>query len=524
MRKKQLIILLFIAIAIPSVIYYVYEIIDPYYCITLATVERSIQNGVITPITFGDFSYDPYNQGHLGYESMTIILAEVLGLSIESVAIIPIGGVVLPIVVFVFGKKLFNSTYIACFLAFFFAFDPSLSPGQYNTFIYAWERILLFIFLIIIIRILDNGENRDKILLLIVFIGTFSLYWTTPFIMLLFLIVVNIMLIIDRHKFKNSRIMSKINKRMTSSITIAIAVIIFTYNIVLYREFLPAIINEKYGGFFEGIEQLLSWFFGSGKAGVEEYSMIGSTTPLLDILLISRYILILTPIVLFIIVVILKSLRKMRMKKEPKQFSKYALIFVPTIIAGMAQSIAYSLRGHISLRYISIMFLPLTIISLEGLGAKKSKTIVISILLIIVTAGFGVMMYSDFPGLNKTTNVEFSEFYILEKSDTENRILTDLNTFGVYLVNGIKINESRQMIFYNSSIYGLLLYGLNESTNQTIVDYAEYITLNINMAESPIASPGWKLYKPISDYYGQIGMNNYISKIYDDGHCWVYST
>lgn len=507
-RHKLLItIQLLLLIFIPGLMLSREGIIDPYNLISLAAAEKAQALGIISKVGFGEFSYDPYQQGCLGYESILIVLLSVLGKPSLAVAVMPIGSILVPLLFFCLTRKIFGSNILAAFFAIYMAFDPSISSSHYNIFVYSWVEILMFSFIIITLNIYDNGKNiRLIILLLILFTAAFSMYWTTPFIMMVFLVIMNGLVL-----FKQ-KVEKKVDykKFLSFNISIAMLVIYLGFSQVLYSEFIHVLVKESSGGSLDAIYDLMSWLSSNNSVVVDPYSA-NLELPIYNIILMLRYIVIFTPIFIYITYISIKTLITRRFEKPDRK----SFVLWPSLSGATVQSIAYAMRGHLSLRYSSILLLPATIISLEKLGLKRMKIVVCIIIILLAVGGFFYLYSEGFPTLNKTSNIGVSAHFLIEKSNTESYALTDMNTFGIYLIEGVEYNNTFSIILYNSNYYDKLLGNSNFSDTDT-GKYIKYIIINNKMANDPTASSTWRSYEPIADHYDQINTNTELSKIYDD--------
>jgi hypothetical protein len=516
-NRCLLLILLFLVCFSPALLFSQKKIIDPYNCITLACVEKSLVAGRIASINLGNFHYDPYAEGNLGYQAIIIIIAEICGLSTKEVAILPIGGIIVPFMFYFLARKLFNSDLLAAFFAIFIAFDPSLSPGHYNVFAYTWERPLLFIFIVLTTKILERGKKWENALLLfLVFVGTFYLYWTTPLIMIIFLFDVNFLLLIQILLGRQDEVKGK----LTINSVLAFAVIYLAFNKVLYNDFLPAVVHEKYGTVTDALDQLLAWTgIATQSTRAEKYTATTSGDPLYDWILMFRYITMLIPIALYVVTKLINICREHKLRLN---FDAYSYLFWPIILAILAQSIVYAARGHLSFRYASILFLPETLIALDRLKVKRLKVFTFLILLCLIFSGFSIILFKDYPGLNKSSDsIGNSAQFLFDKSSYNAKVLMDLNTFGLYLLEGISKQKTLliKFNFYDSDIYGMIVKTERNNLGKTI----DYVIVNKVIANSPTLAPGWKRYEPLSNYIEDINNNLNIHKIYDNG-IWIFKT
>lgn len=510
--KRITTLLAFIVCILPGVILSVNRVIDPYFCTTLAVVETSYESGTISPATFGDLTYDPFESGHLGYPTLILLISHATGLSVLDTAFLPIGSVIVPFMAFAFARRLFKSDMTAILLAMFISFDPSLSPGQYSVFAYAWERALLFAILMSILRLYSSTNRRMNLLtILVMFVGLFMIYWTTPILIIVFIITMS--LVITRRDSDRSR--SDIVGNTAPYGILALVVIYLAFSKILYSEFLPAVLYETYGSYHDAIGQLLAWSpFGTSGYENVMYGSSSSGDAFLSWLLIARYAIILVPVGLYILMYLRKSLKSRWTCDGIKE-----AVVLPTLTTGVAQTVGYALRGHLSLRYISLLFPSLTVIAMEKLGYARLKHAPLVILIAVSLLALAYTMVEDSVGVNQDTGISDSFGFMLMHSDPEAVTLMDLNTYGIYLIHGVAENSSIPVRFYTSDAYGYLIGDYSHlSDSETPF---EYIVVNINLVDSSIVAPGWTRYEPLVDHLCEIENNSLLSQTYDDGKVLV---
>lgn len=513
MNKRLLHILVFMICILPATYFSSHKVIDSYNSISLATVEKSIQTGRISEIHFGDFSFNPYDEGHLGYESMIIILSEASGIEAREIAFYPIGGLLVPIIFFALTMRLFSSSLISLLSAIFIAYDPSLMPGNYSIFAYTWERILMFTFIIVVIRYLRDFRGAPvHLVLLTIFLGTFSLYWTSPFLMVVILASLGVLL-----KRSSAQGDSRAGRRGDIGIlTIATIVIYVAFSRVLYKDFLTALLSDRYGGISNTLSQFFAWVSLGESSPIDEYSLVTSGITLYDSTLVLRYLIILLPIAAYVIMSARTHLRR-----KGGELDVYSGVMWPVMAAAATQSVAYGLLGRLSFRYVTLLFVPLTIISLRRLGLEKYISIVLVFLVALVAFSFSIIITEDTVRLNETRGISNSTSFVFEHTATNSSALMDLNTFGIYLLEGVTTNENLRTVFYDSENFGLVVNPptLREDvTSQTLPDY---VIVNIVMSMSPTVAPNWRHYEPIGYYLDEIAQNSQLGQVFSDGFVLV---
>jgi hypothetical protein len=124
-----------------------------------------------------------------GLTTILISLRSITGLSYETLAFIPIGGLLLTIAVYVLTRRLTSSNKFAFCAALFIAFEPYLNYLAYNTNTHAWG---FFLFLIFVFLVYSNAisPSFEKVgMIILIFIVTAFVYYTIEFYIILFMIL-----------------------------------------------------------------------------------------------------------------------------------------------------------------------------------------------------------------------------------------------------------------------------------------------------------------------------------------------
>jgi hypothetical protein len=489
--------------------------------IPLARVEASLDKSQLLPLDFGIFHFMPCHQG---YEMMLLVIAKATGLSAKGIQFLPIGGLILPILYFAVSKKIFKSTLFASLLIIYVSYDPTLIPGHYNVFAYAWTRALFLIFILIYIRLLREKRLTEIPLLILTFIGTFSIYWTTSGWMILFAISVNLILLSQIVIGKDERA----KRRLTLNMTLIFIVIYLMFSDVFYHEFLEVVLRGRFGSgpqealplFYTQLEGLL---IGTSALAHEKYLVAPTSNPIVGWTLLFRYLVILVPIAIYILVRLKRFCKTKSMGLNKLDVHSYLLW--PLFIVGILHTLTYIAYGHVSFRYIVFMFPIVTLLCLGRLRVKTLfKTIALIILLILVIVGF-ISFVESFLQPTKYADIEPSADWLSTVADEKSVILTELDTAGKYLVVG----ASHELFFstrcYNSSKYEKLVESRYYSNrNEELKNIADYIVMDKKSAHLPIVSVGWKYYEPLSYHIEAIENNVNIHKVYDDGAVWIFRT
>lgn len=487
------------------------QAIDPYFCTTLGTVIESMKNGRISIAEFGGFQYDPDESGHLGYQAVIMSISAVAGVDPVTVAFLPIGGFLVPLTFFVLARRVLKSTLIAALLAILIAYDPSMLPGHYSVFAYAWERPLLFTFVFaILVTMQGNRRLSGHLLMIVIFFGTFSIYWTTPFVMVVFLLTVSIIDRIGRRELKTRAGGTMI------SIAGAFAIIYLAFSRILYRDFIPSVVSEKYGTFEDALQEMAGWIGLGNIQHLDPYEVTASAGSTYNMALLIRYLIIAIPIIAYGFYYTLKIAGR-----KPVRLDTPTYFFLPSLVAGFAQTIGYAFRGHLSLRFIFLLAPIASVISMERMNLRRFRIVPVALALIIVVTLFPVSIIGNSYRTGIMESTEAGAEFAFKTIDPSEDILMDLYTYGVYLVRGVSSNEDISVNFYTSDVYYELL-GVTSPINETAGSFS-YVIIDLSIADATTAAPNWKSYEPLSWYFEEVENNPRLNKVYDDQSTWIFA-
>jgi len=228
----------------------------------------------------------------------------------------------------------------------------------------------------------------------------------------------------------------------------------------------------------------------------------------------------------FVIVITLFLVMMFWLKRNYKEISlnidRELILIISLFLVGVGHTFAYAIYGHMSLRFIVLIYPIITVFMLEKINARKS--IQVSFLVILVLLAFiqtGSFMIANY---NKPNNLIYevrpSFIWLINHAQHPAVILSDFQTSEVAMYYFKASGSSFIRYFYDSKIYGGGV--VNSLSKDTSLQAIDYIIINTNMNSTP--SVGWKAYEPLSKYLQKINNNPNINKIYENNFIQVFKT
>jgi hypothetical protein len=501
---------------IPSFVLARRRVTFPYFNTIVSQVMAASAGGKLIPVeqASGVVISDPYQQGHIGYQSIVLAISKVCGISPELVQFVPLGGLIIAFLSFVLMKSLLDSNILATLFAVYFSFDPTLVKGHFNIHAYAWSRALFLVFFFLCIKILTKRTTGAVALLIIIYIGTFLIYWTTPVWMLVLWSSVAAIPIIQRI-FSSS---SDDSERQSITMVIIFVVIYLAFSKVLYQ-YIPQVADAVYGGPEDGWAlfrwQILRIFAKTEETG--PYAYVGATTtnPLLGWFLLFRYIILIIPHILYL-GVYMKGVVTKQHTLLPGSSNTADLLIWGGLLSIALHTGGYLLRGHVSFRP-ALIILPITgILCIRRMKLSPKINFVFLLPLALLSIGGYFLHYQELP----TFDVKHSAQWLFEQGG-DTRVLTDLNTSQKYLLEQVDQGIWLKMQHYTPDDYGYIVDDEPAQSGQAGIGWS-YVVIDQGLIDQPVVSGGWNLFEPFSFYLDDIYANTELNLVYDDGRYLIF--
>jgi hypothetical protein len=517
-KKYPFILLVVLICLLPSLILAEWRATNPYVNTIISHVMSAFDDGRLIPVEQGGVIIsDPYQHGHIGYQSILLTIIKVCQVSPKYVQFLPLGGLFVPFLCFVLFRKILGSDALASLFAVYIAYEPMLSKGHFNVQAYAWARILFLTFLVLCVRILNKRTTENILLLLIIFVGTFLIYWTTPVWMLTLWAFISVIPILQTRLAGRTRG----SEKQSISLALVFIVIYMAFSGILYQ-YLPAVAEAVYGGPEEGWT-LFTWqirelFGGAREPGPYEYAGATLTNPLLGWLLFTRYVVLLAPHVAYMLSR-LKAVVQSRSLNSIIQDQADLLIWGGLLVV-IVHTGSYALRGHMSFRPVLLLF-PITgIISINQLKLSKVVRLIFPLMLAFLSVFGFFLHYQEIPSYS----VESSAQWLLDRSE-EATALTDLYIANNHLLEQLERARWLTMDLYDPIAYRFLVEGEQAlMADQNAEHRWDYVIIDISRLQQPVLSGGWKVYEPLSNHFQEILDNTNLNVVYDEGRFLILQT
>gem|GEM_PF-7091488 len=416
-----------------------------------------------------------------------------------------------PFLAYALARRVSFSEVEAFLLAVYFAYDPTLSQGHFNVHAYAWTRALLLVFLLIYVRILERRTPREILLLVLIFVATFLIYWTTPVWMIFLLVPMCLTQVVGTRRAGTSRVSSG----ASVALLLAFLVIYLAFSKVLYDQYLPAVVRSVYGDPEEAwvsfVWHISRLFFEPQGSGPYQYAGSSLANTWLSWVLVARYVVLFPPHVTYIVIRLWKSVRTRSLSPLDLRGATVLIWGAATTVVG--HTIIYSLRGHVSFRPALVLF-PITgLICIHRLKFPRSVRLgFVATLSLLAVVGF----FLGYPN-TVSFDIEPSAQWFFQHARGV-RVLTDLHTAGKYQLEQVERQQRLSIDVYDSTAYHLIVGEQSAApVQETLKERWDYLIVDLERLEQPVLGRGWQVYEPLSRYFRQIYDNHALNAVYNDG-------
>jgi hypothetical protein len=309
-------------------------------------------------------------------------------------------------------------------------------------------------------------------------------------------------------------------KRSSFAMPIAFMVAFFAANQIFYRVWLPS-----FQRMVEQSSDPLQLFFaktgnylGVGTATIERYRFLNPWGQTFGWWRTAEYVLILIPIALWLI-----KMGKDFFLRRPIRIDHpyYLELTIVLIVTMLVDSFVYGTHSGVNMRYVSLMFPFLTVISLDQLGFPVwfRKALVGSLVTAAIIAYFvGFQYYSGFPPTSYAQTRISADWFLAHQ--VKGPILSDLDTLGLYLVAGSHEEGFPTSVVYDSQLYASVV--VPEECNNTDTAY-RFVIVNSQGITASLHGIRNRIYEPLSRHMDGIQANPCLNRIYDDGSISIFS-
>lgn len=513
--KPLLFTLLIFLCLLPGYLFSSLKVSDGFLYQIIAYVKLTLDSNHLSQVSSGGYSFG-FVDFLPGYPMIISIISRVSNLLPEQVHYLPIAGLLLPASLFVLGRKLFDSIVLASLLALYGALDIGLSI-HYNVFAYTWSNFLYLSFIIVYLEFMEHRQPRFIIILFLLFAGSLFIHYGATMWLIVFVLSMGAINLIIKKRRKNH---GAVDVPLTSfAMPLAFIVAFLVFNQIIYKVWLPSFQDLMMGskdpiGLFSA---KIGSYMGFATQPHEPYRYLNPWGPAFGWWRAAEYLLIFAPIVIWIVSVIVASIfRRQRIT------IKYPLISLAIVIVITAISdwFVYGIHSGFTMRYVSLAFPILTIIALFELKAPRWLQQIIVASIVLTAAMTFFIGWQFYLTLDQSTYDEIaSSSDWIASQQIDGIVLSDLDTFGLYLVSSSSNSEDYpSLMHYDSEQYESLI---NPGAHSNSVARYDYVMIDAKGIGKPIHGISNRIYEPLAFHMEEIEMNSFLSKFYDDGNIWL---
>ncbi len=443
------------------------------------------------------------------YTMLLYQISTIAGISPEQLAYLPLGALFTPLLIFIVARRLLRSNLLALLLAMYVAYDFTLASSHYNTFAYAWTRPMfltfLFLFVMYVKRTPENSVAFPG-LLLVLFLSVYFFHPTYTFWLLLLVGGTALAVVVSRELKVRA-----VSLRTAGSLSLSLFVFYLGFNELFYNVLLGRAILANPEAISAELLQIVRSLLGLGVSATAPYTLAAPPpTAVIGYAILLRTILILSVLLVVLILWLIKYRVRLRAAVDDN-----ALLMAALLAVGVGHAVGYALYGHVSLRFIILMFPLVALMAMRKLGLRRTGLAFaggLVILAVVQTGSFALQVELNSSPIDQLTP---PSLWLTTHGPLSPSILSDFESLQILQFRFQEQGQTLLQQFIDSDIYGTLVSG---DARLNAVDY-----VIVNLRASITWSPGWLVFEPLAKYGEQIDGNVFLNKIYDHGGVWILS-
>jgi len=497
MNRRLLLIFVFLISLLPALYLTYLHTVDPFLYTPLSDISDAFSSGRLNAISTDQPTY-----------ILTLYtISSICNIAPLQLAYLPIGALIFPFCIYALARRIVGSRTIPILLILYFAFDISIYTGHFSVLAYAWAHPLFFIFILLYMMYSTSDKRNPSLiaLILIIFTSIVFLHPTYVFWAVSFAIALNLLIAISK-----AVRLSNVKLIPTPFLTISLFAIYFGFNQIYFGFYIhrailiePEIITEQFSN-------MVRSFLGFSAPLSTPYQMfVGAPTAVIGYATFARTLILVSCILLGIV-----AWLKMHYRDFSKKFDNMLVIATALLIAGMMHTIGYAAYGHISMRFMILVFPIIAILLLKKVELKKTMNVMVA--LIIVLAFSQTISYIAGGSEVNDIDVETVASSDWLTSHTHGKVvfLSDFITSQMTKFYFKNVGREVTQQFYSSELFSLIVTGDNKIAS------TEFVIVNMQMNWT--SSTGWATFEPLKHYEVEIGENVNLNKIYDDGIVTIF--
>lgn len=491
---------LFIFCMLPGIILSYNTLPTPWTMFRMSRATLAIQDNYVPDYTTAAAGY---RAEHIGGELLQVTLAKGTRWTSEWLLAVPIGSFLFTFLVYSITGLVCNSRISSAAITIFVSWYYPLLYSQYSTQTYAWAHALFVGFLILLWCWIHNRTPILSILIMVVFIGTFLHYHTTPLWIIAAIIVATLLL-----KLKDPE-----KTALKWALPVFCIVLYFAFDTIVYDNALVRIKNEVISESFmqSFLGKIVAPLFTKPPSSLLPFQMVTINPRIATWSTLTVLLLLTIPVGLWCIV---KIYQVFHLRHISIIVSTSQDVFIWSVIsAAVLHALMYSMYGAVSLRVIPLAFpLILPLVIQEFNWTRKLGPVLECVLAISAIVGFVSFASTLEPPITSSNTGMASKLI-----GHDARILGDANFFGYLLLNMANDGKIADLRWIDSDLYSSLV-------GQTPLIQNEFDYLIIDFPGQPMISKNWGFFEPLAQHIIEINQNSSFDKIYDSQNMMLFQT
>lgn len=487
---------------------------EPYWFFVTARISQALATGFWLPV-----SYTP------GSEMLVIQTSLFTGLPLRSVVFLPVGGMLVPLLMYALCRRLAVPRLPAYLLALCSVLSIARDIGAYSTFVGAWGNVLLFAFLISFVGMVKGSSSRTPWIFLsaLLFLGLHITYYAAELLGVLFatgFLVFATLLARRSRSVKNAY-------RTPSSLSVAFLAMFFTFNEIMYNSFFARLSQPPSGQSFAWISAQFESLLHLQGASSEPFRLLVPLNGLLDSFTLVLLATIAAPCLVFVALFVRSIMRRSAGGKRDSIWSEIIVWSFASLVSG--EFAVNFLLGTVNFQTF-ILVLPVAgLLVLTGYlrGApavrKKATVAFAAALLIVSSSWFLVAAATD--NLARPSQLSQLEpgarWFLSALHGRPVTALTDLDTGSRFQLFGVEMGMEFSWVSYDSLTYGAVVGSIAYDQPMSGIGY---VIVDLVSLRAATISINWKVFQPLNGYYPFIERNPHLHNVYDDGSVAIFAS
>ena len=446
----------------------------------------------------------------MGRQILMSEFANMMGIAPEVLQFMPIGAILVAITLYFLLLRLTKSPLLACLVTLYLTLNLSHAAALYSVFAYALAIPLCFGLILVAMRLFSLRGRLEILLMLLLFVGVHFIHYTISTWLILFLVGANGMIWLQRRLARNGRLIRAIPVFYLMTVFL---VIFLAFNKTIYTSYLPLFGWEALDG---AIQNFLSYIsINPTLVNRSPYSFTRSIA--LGLIGTITLVLILTPVGIGILSDVWQLV-----KRVETRITDWRMPFIWGIfVIGVVDALSYAVRGSISTKTFSMLF-PIVVMLYFQRWQKLPYVIAMAAVLLLTSfIKIGIFYQNAYVigPHNLNTPMEAmlpsAEWLHTHQTKQDYPILADLNLYVKYLVASVDQPQTPIFVSYTESRFARVI-GQSDEAWEVQPDVIAIDRVSVE----PVVGYVWVRLAPLGSYEADIGDNQSLNFIYDDGAIW----